>query len=99
MPHSAPIPATTTDHGLALLGYDLSKPHNYLIVASDTLPGAEPHLLDRYRHNHSTLCGMPVSDAFEILPAGSSFCPHCYNALVSRVNHQLGWNLPFMPIA
>jgi hypothetical protein len=81
----SPCPRHFTARDLLVLGYDMRKPHNYLAVIADTLEGDEPHLLDRYNHNRSTLCGQEMANqAFDVMPQGSSFCPDCYSTLVWR---------------
>ena len=89
----SPVPAPYDERTILLLGYDMRKPHNYLAVIADGW-GSEPHLLDRYNGNASTLCGLPVPPAFDIEPNGCAFCLQCYDALVARVNAQMGWHLP-----
>ena len=76
-----PCPAHYSSRDLLLLGYDLRKPHTYLVIDGDGL--ADSHLLDRYHANALTLCGLGVT-LFDVAPQGASFCPDCYNVLLQR---------------
>ena len=78
-----PLPAHHSERDLLLLGYDMHKPHNYLVIAGDSL-GQDFHLLDRYNANRTTLCGLVVQ-IFDVVPQGASFCPDCYRVVYRRV--------------
>jgi hypothetical protein len=77
-------PQHYSERDLLLLGYDMRKRHNYLVIAADQF-GDELHLLDRYNHNRTTLCAQPVQ-IFDIVPQGAAFCTACYAVLYARVH-------------
>lgn len=77
----APCPANYSARDLQALGYDMHKPHNYLVIDGDGL--FDSHLLDRYNDNVATLCGASVT-LFDVAPQGAPFCPDCYNVLLER---------------
>jgi hypothetical protein len=78
----APYPSPYSERSLLLLGYDMRKPHNYLVI-DDSLLGQDSHLLDRYNQNRTTLCDQAVQ-TFDVAPQGAAFCSACYNVLLQR---------------
>ena len=84
-PSDSPCPAHYSERSLLLLGYDMRKRHNYLSIESDELTGDDFHLLDRYNHNLTTLCGQDVQ-SFDVAQNGVAFCRDCYNVLLQRAH-------------
>ena len=81
----SPYPSHYSERTLLHLGYDMRKVHNYLVIDGDNLTGEDPHLLDRYNQNLTTLCNQEVQ-AFDVAPLGAAFCSACYNVLLQRAN-------------
>jgi hypothetical protein len=82
-PSDSPYPTNHSESSLSALGYNMHKRHNYLTIEGDNLTGEDFHLLDRYNHNLTTLCGQNLN-TFQIAPQGVAFCRDCYNVLLVR---------------